>query len=168
MTEPDDQPVLQELGAAREESPDGTVDLVRLWHAAGRPWGLSPRTWDARRVRAGDESVIVRGRGGKPDEPTLADPDDAIGHVWAVDSSAVVALSEIISRKIREDPAGMLAWVPNEIGAVLAFGAAMSCTGADTEQVKRELARGWRSGRPGTTRTARRPPSRRRRGRLRA
>lgn len=65
-------PVGDEFFRHLHQGPGGLYNFSRLWEAAGRPKGKSPRQWDARRMRWSVRSAIVS-LVGKDSGPPMAE-----------------------------------------------------------------------------------------------
>src|SRR3954466_11821554 len=84
---------------------DRAVNLVPLWHAAGRPRGKSPRWWYSRwRVgRGGDQDLILKCPGGA-DAPLVVNDTAALVYAQRLDVRITAAAFEIVDRQFLADP----------------------------------------------------------------
>jgi hypothetical protein len=81
------------------------VNLVTLWHAAGRPRGQSPRWWYSRwRVgRGGDQDLIQKCPGGA-DAPLVVVPTAALVYAQQLDARIARAAFAIVDEMFLADP----------------------------------------------------------------
>jgi hypothetical protein len=111
---PNDSPVLDAL-LRQTHNPDGLIDLVPLWRAAGRPRGKSPRQ------RYGRTGEIIAERGKGPDGAVLVELRTAWCYAGLIDDDLGKACCDVLDGTIRADPAGFLMRVPNSVGALVAI-----------------------------------------------
>src|SRR5947208_15906182 len=97
--------VYQAYLAALRTRNDHAVNLVPLWHAAGRPRSISPRWWYSRwRAGRGGDHDLVQDCPGGADAPLVVAPPAALAYAQRLDAGIAAAAFAILDEQFLADP----------------------------------------------------------------
>jgi hypothetical protein len=103
---------------AAEAGPEGLIDLTRLWHAAGRPKGYSPRQYYRKGRRVFGR--ILKSEGTQADSPAWATAETALAYVEILDVRVYIFNLNIICEQLERDPVKMLMDTPDSAKGLMA------------------------------------------------
>lgn len=129
----------QGVAPGRDPRAAGLVDLVTLWHAAGRPRGHSPRQWDRNREQVGEKRLILKSEAGGPNAEAWAPPEVAVRYALHLDPGLLGPIAAAMVESLRREPGRAVLEVPSPLMAALALGALAGPGGEDGSPSQRVI-----------------------------